>query len=236
MAEDNKTSKKLAARLTGLEDNVHKFTGALENFLGQIRIDDGLRLVPDNRRLTSVDSTNITLDFDPSAHNASIIDLDMAYQSESGPAEADSMDLESDENVQEDWDIGGIPSPVAGTATTPSEFQEDERMEPADDVHRRSPIPPNSGHRDADSAMAPPPPPALNIVPATPQQSQEIVGQGRKLLAPPAMSDYNTLEPGEIPTRPRARSRTPLTLQPVASSSKLLPPLTRSRSRSKTPH
>jgi hypothetical protein len=202
LAEDNKTSKQLATRLTGLEENIGRFTGALENFLGQIRIDDGLRLVQDNRRLMPVDSGDITLPFDPAAF-ASIADMDMAYVSESGPVEPDEMSLETDE--EEAGDVADIPmldSPFDGTATTPSEFPDDERIGPVDDVPRVSPIPPVSGRPDADTEMAPPPPPAVNVVPATPQQSQETVPQRRNLLPPPAMSDHTALKPGEVPTRP----------------------------------
>lgn len=135
-----------------------------------------------------------------------------------------NLDVESGDEDN----IPMIPSPVAGTATTPSEIQEDDRME----LPRLSPIPPEPTHPTPDTVMAPPPPPplppSLNFIPATPQHSQEAV-----------RSKDGSLEPGEIalaPTvRPRARSRTPFGLQPIASSSRLEPPTTRSRSRSKTP-
>jgi hypothetical protein len=147
--------------------------------------------------------------------------------------EADSMPLvieNQDVEGGDDEDILMIPSPVAGTATTPSESQDDDRMV-LGDHSRLSPIPPEPGLPAPDMVMAPPSPPALNLIPATPQQSQEGVRPGA-----------NTLEPGEIqdrapPARARARacSRTPFGMQPIASSSRLEPPATRSRSRSKTP-
>ena len=47
-AESTRTSQ----RLDWMEGDVYRFTGALESFLGRIRIDDTFRLVPDRRQIT----------------------------------------------------------------------------------------------------------------------------------------------------------------------------------------
>ena len=48
LTEGSKEMVRMNTRLIGLKTNVHWFTSALENFLGRIQIDDGLRLVLDN--------------------------------------------------------------------------------------------------------------------------------------------------------------------------------------------
>ena len=228
MAEDTKITKQLDKRLTGVEKDVSSFTGTLEHFLGRIQIDDRLRLVPDTRAIGGPPE-----DFHEvlPIRSASIVELSTGSNTE---GEADSIPVDVDVDVDtkgteggEDEDFPMIPSPVAATVTTPSEFQDDERMEMGDPL-RLSPLPPEPAHPSPDVAMAPP---SVYLIPATPQQSQEAVRQGAEAL-----------EPGEIPdrapqprARPRARSRTPFGLAPVPSSSRLEPPTTRSRSRSKTP-
>jgi hypothetical protein len=159
--------------------------------------------------------------------SASIVELSTGSNTEA-EAESNSVDVNTKgAEGGEDEDFPMIPSPVAATVTTPSEFQDEERMEM--DPIRLSPLPPEPAHPSPDVAMAAPIHPAVNIIPATPQQSQEAARQGAE-----------TLEPGEIPDGPpqrrdRARSRTPFGFPPLASSSRLEPPTTRSQSRSKTP-
>ena len=48
LTEGAKETQRMTAQLTRLETDVHRFTGALEKFLGRIRINDGLRLVQDH--------------------------------------------------------------------------------------------------------------------------------------------------------------------------------------------
>ena len=59
--------------IAGPETEVHQFTGALEGFLGRIRIDDGLRLVWDDQRIGSANPADITLDFDHDAADDNVI-------------------------------------------------------------------------------------------------------------------------------------------------------------------
>jgi len=224
----------LDKRLIGVETKITGFTSTLEHFLGQIQIDDRLRLVPDTRTIRGPPEDS--LDVFPTC-SASIIDLSTGSDTE-GEAVSNPVDVDVDVDTKgaeggEDEDFPMIPSPIAATVTTPSEFQDDERMEMVEHL-RLSPLPPKPAHPSPDVAMAPPSHPAVNIIPATPQQSQEAGRQGA------GQQGAETLEPGEIPDaapqlRVRACSRTPFGLPPVASSSRLEPPTTRSRSRSKTP-
>jgi hypothetical protein len=214
--------------------------------LGQICIDDGVRLVRDDRRIS-----DLTLDFDPDA-NAGLLDMEMnaAYHSDPGSAAPDSMSLDLG-----DASRPGTPmllSPVDGTTTTPSEAQDEERMErvvvfpgvAANPTHPPLPEPDSTmAPPDPDSSMAPPPHPTVNVIPATPQQSQEGIDTHRLLVPPPATSSEGGIELGTTPpptrTRSRSRSRTrgpsPLGDPPLTSTSGLQPPMTRARSRSKTP-
>lgn len=250
----------MTARLLGLETDVHRFTGALEGFLGRIQIDDGLRLVQDNRRIGSVDPADLTLNFQPETADDMILSFDPVG------AELDLPDSESEPEhfgsepmvISNDDDEGpsDIPSFVAGTASTPSENLEDIRMEqpvsearvtqtrlgaaapklpslPPAPAPELSPGPaPELAPIPAGPAMpanvSPPPPPTVNLIPATPQTSQETAGQSAQSLVPQYHSSPSPHALPE-PTRARVRSRTPI------GSLGLQPPMTRSRSRSKTP-
>jgi hypothetical protein len=147
LAEESQTSKLLEQRLTGVESNVAAFTGTLEHFLGRIQIDDRLRLVPDHRIIHGPPGK--PLDIVPS-HSASIVEL---TNPDADPMALDIPILDVESGDEDDTPM--IPSPVAGTATTPSEIQEDDRME----LPRLSPIPPEPTHPIPDMVMAPPPPP-----------------------------------------------------------------------------
>jgi len=219
----------LEKRLTGVESNVAAFTGTLEHFLGRIQIDDSLRLVPDHRTIRGPPEDPV--DIVPSC-SASIVELDPHTDpdADATPLDLPTLDLEGgDENIPM------IPSPVAGTVTTPSEIQEDDRMV---GLPRLSPIPPEPARPTGDTTMAPPPlpppPPSLNLIPPTPHQSQEAVQSEADRLEPGEIRDRSPPAHTPVP-RARARSRTPFGIQPMASSSRLEPPTTRSRSRSKTP-
>jgi hypothetical protein len=100
--------------IAGLETEVHRFTGALEGFLGRIRIDDGLRLVWNDRRIGSVNPADITLDFDRNAADDNVINIDSTV-SEPNPLGSDPMVISDDDEAPLD-----LPMFVAGTASTPS--------------------------------------------------------------------------------------------------------------------
>jgi hypothetical protein len=103
------------ARLAGLETDVHWFTGALEGFLGRIRIDDGLCLVSNNRHIGSVDPAHFTLDFDRDLADGNAINMDSTV-SKPDPLRLDPMVISEDDEAPSD-----LCTFVAGTATTPSD-------------------------------------------------------------------------------------------------------------------
>ena len=113
--------------------------GSLEGFLNKIRIDDTLRLVPEMRRLASVDQEDLNLEPNPRSDHQ------------------DPMVEDIEEAVR---DFSGFPSPVIGTATTPSDLPEDARME-------------DPSRSDADVDMAPPPP--LHDAPPPPSHPPPII-------------------------------------------------------------
>ena len=83
--------------------------GSLEGFLNKIRIDDTLRLVPEMRRLASVDQEDLNL--------------------EPNPRYGDHQDPMVEDIEEAVRDFPGFPSPVIGMVTTPSNLPEDARME-----------------------------------------------------------------------------------------------------------
>lgn len=227
LAEDSRASRQLEHHITGLETNVGKFNNALEHFLGQIRIDDGLRLVPDRR---SVGPPDPLFDTVIPSTSASIVEMPHGARTDSeAEAGPEPMSLDND---MEGVDRQIIMSPVEGTVTTPSDHYEDDNM--AMRIPPQVPIPPEPSRPDPDSEMPPPPlPPPIVLTPATPQQSQEATPAG-KATPEPGETTGQTLRP-RARARAQARSRTPLDMVPIASTSQLKPPATRSRSRSKTP-
>ena len=235
-------SNQVVDRLGTLERHVSRMTGSLENFLSRIQIEDRMRLVSDERRITSADQDEMDLD-------------DITLQ----PMEI-TIDVIDPLAMEED-DASGFLTPVPGTATTPSDSQEDVgmdemRMEGMLAFHA-PPLPPPPPPAVHAPPLPPPPPPAVNVIPPTPQNSQEVVHvassttpaeltatlpapatPGPALLSDadadrskPALPDPAPLLP---PPPRRSRSRTP---QPVAGPSRLSPAvglLTRSRSRSQS--
>jgi len=101
-------------RMDAMEGNVHRFTGALEAFLGRISIDDRLRLVPDTRR---IEDTQIP---------------DRLLITRSGsPSTPLELPIEDD-----DAELGGASSSVPDTLTTPSDFQVETRMGAVEPFHQ----------------------------------------------------------------------------------------------------
>jgi hypothetical protein len=245
LTHNMRQSNQVVDRLGTLERHVSRMTGSLENFLSRIQIEDRVRLVSDERRITSADQDEMDLD-------------DITLQ----PVEIE-IDVIDPLAMEED-DASGFLTPVPGTATTPSDSQEDVRM---DEMRMEGML---AFHAPP---LPPPPPPAVNVIPPTPQNSQEVVDHvassttpaATSLPAPPAPAapgpalladaDADRSKPEAAlalpdpapllppppatllpppPTVRRSRSRTP---QPVAGPSRLSPAvglMTRSRSRSQS--
>src|SRR6266508_2950909 len=208
-----------------MEGQVHRFTGALESFLGRISIDDRLRLVPDMRRIGDRRSPALL----------------------AGPTRSTSPStpLYLDIPMEEDDAGSGIQS-VAATRTTRSDCQQDIRMvevEPSAMSSESHHIP---AHVPAHNIVAPvpvpaptvgpAPPPTFNLIPATPQGSQVFAVPTPTPPVPPRHTPPPTAAGEEPPAPskvPRGRSRTP-----AINTSRLAVrdgPTTRSRSRSATP-
>jgi hypothetical protein len=244
--EGARETVRVSSRLGTLEKQVDRFTGSLEGFLRQIRIDDSLRLVPEHQRLASVRREDLDVDDMP-------IDLDVDSAAMVEELESSTMD-----------DVSRLASPAAPTATTPSEAPEDPRM---DDPTRLHALESGSGpgtqviRPSGDVEMGPPPTPpvpTVNLIPPTPQNSQDAAGQPAPTL--PQVPAPDPIRPPLPSTRPPSpadpippprlgmgRSRSPLPSQLAAqlrastsrsTSNRLSPaegPQTRSRSRSRPP-
>ena len=224
-------------RLDAMEGQVHRFTGALESFLGRISIDDRLRLVPDTRRIGDRRSPALL----------------------AGPTRSTSPStpLYLDIPMEEDDAGSGIQS-VAATRTTRSDCQQDIRMVevepsamsseshhipahvPAHNIVAPVPAPPPASVNNPVPVPAPTvgpaPPPTFNLIPATPQGSQVFAVPTPTPPVPPRHTPPPTAAGEEPPAPskvPRGRSRTP-----AINTSRLAVrdgPTTRSRSRSATP-
>ena len=206
-------------RMDAMEGQVHRFSGALEAFLGRIHIDDRLRLIPESRQIGDDSPLAITRSASPST----------------------PLLLPMDEV---DADVGTASS-VPDTRTTPSDFGLDIRM--GDDrpilAESGTSVPNECAAIPAPAAAAPaaagaaaavhpasvPPPvpaPTVNVIPATPQGSQDTAIPTPTPALPASSPAEETVPP---PRNPRSRSRTPATLLRVDG------PTTQTRSRSKTP-
>ena len=162
------------------------------------------------------------------------------------------------------WDLSGLPSPVVGTATTPSDFHEDPRMEeashPGPDRVITNPRPPTADVEMAPPpplAPPPPPPPAFNLIPPTPHNSQESADPAAQIplqpldpvlirpmsppataITPPPFSPHSHRQFGWGRSRPPLVSELAAELRAELALNSLSPtdgPMTRAWSRSKTP-
>jgi hypothetical protein len=115
--EGARETVRVSSRLGTLKKQVDWFTGSLELFLRQIRIDDTLRLVPERQRLASVRWKDLDVDDMP-------IDLDVDSAAVVEELESSMMD-----------DVSRLASPAALTATTPSEAPEDPHMDDPTRLH-----------------------------------------------------------------------------------------------------
>ena len=86
----------MSVRLGSLENQVDRMFGSLEGFLNKIRIDDTLCLVPEMRRLASVNQEDLNL--------------------EPNPRYGDHQDPMVEDIEEAVRDFSGFPSPVIGTA------------------------------------------------------------------------------------------------------------------------
>ena len=216
-------------RMDVMEGSVHRFAGALETFLGRIQIDDRLRLVPDNRRLAESSLPTVSPD-------APLVLATIGTGSPSTPLE---LPMDEDED-----DVVVASSSAQDTRTTPSDADMDIRMT---DVAY---IPPGSALGLVPERSAPPvaahvplpmapvfpaptvptssvPTPTVQLIPATPQGSQDVASP----LPTPAPPPPNVAGVDSVPPPlARKRSRTPAVghLEVEART-------TRARSRSKSP-
>ena len=158
-------SKQTATRMDSLESQVSRITGPLEKILNSIQIDN-VRLMPEARRIEAGPQSNR--------------DVSQEY---SIPSDL-HVDIPMDEDDNQDSGSALLSSSIPGTVTTPSDQQEDVRMEEAPlpapaPVPPAAPIPPltpaNAVSEPAitSAAAMPPPAPVLNLIPPTPQGSQE---------------------------------------------------------------
>ena len=232
-------SKRTAATVKSLESQVSRIAGPLEKILNAIQIDDNLCLVPQNRRIEGP-SQGPSQDVSRSVSQETSFPSDLYV----------NIPMDEDELLS---------SSVPGTVTTPSDQQEDVRMDEAAlpalqptaalipaPVHppavAPAPLPPVSAFEPASADSMPPPPPVVNLIPPTPHGSQDEAAASVTTQADPVPAPPTTkLQPTQ--TRPanrvrRGRSRTPATGAAEGSASQLAIPegrTTRSQSRSKTP-
>jgi hypothetical protein len=203
-------------RMDAMEGNVHRFTGALETFLGRIRIDDRLRLVPDTTRIEDAPSP-VHLAITRSASPWTPIDAPMEEDEVASSSAQDTRTTPSDIHGE----IRMVE--VRAVESAPDTVQDTDRPPVSLPVSTADPAP-----LPTPSAVpAPAPAPLVNVIPATPQGSHNLVAPlPTPVLPPPPLP---TLPPA--PRIPRSRSRTPAPALLGVEEGRT----TRSRSRSKPP-
>jgi hypothetical protein len=207
-------------RMDAMEGQVNRFAGALETFLSRVSIDHRYRLVPEPRRIDDIQT--------PAPHTT--------------PRSASPPLLAMDED-----DVG---SSLPDIRTTPSDFDAEIRMpdaaivaESAESFPCHTAVAPPEPVAVSESVPAPmvidtAPAPTFNVVPATPQGSQDAVMPKPAPHVPPPTSSpmpNTAAEVESIPLPParaaQSRSRTPAAALLGVPEGRT----TRSRSRSKTP-
>jgi hypothetical protein len=176
-----------------MQDQVFRFTGALENILGQISLDDRLQLVPEPRCIGEA---------------ASEVGPTLVDRSTS-PSTPLSVPIPMDED-----ETHSVRSNVAPkTHTTDSESALDFRM---------AEVGPALADLDLAKPTPTEPAPTVNLTPATPQGSQEVQAADLAPTVeemPPPIARKSSRAPGDTTrlghtdrpnTRSRSRSKTPL--------------------------
>jgi hypothetical protein len=181
-------SGQVVQRLGTLERHMSRMNGSLETFLSRIQIDDRVRVVSDERRITSADQE---------------MDYDITLQ----PVEIE-IDVVDPLAMEED-DASGFLTPVPGTATTTSDSQDDVRMEEIQEGMLAFGTPP----------LPPPPPPAVNVIPPTPQNSQEVVDHVASSTTPAELTAAAAPSPAAPgPAAPSPAAPSPAAPSPAAPS------------------
>ena len=202
-----------------------RVTGAIESFLGRITIDDRLRLVPDAMRIEENQVAG------PSGTTHSPPPPDMVAPTHQTPSPLPTTPVAMDEDPSE-------PEVLSITDTETTSEVPEVRMEaepPFAIVVPESPAP------EPEAIVVDPP--AINLIAATLQGSQELVATSPTPIPPvlPRGSLPPDPQPGPPITPPvatRGRSRTPAIQGEGSEGSRLgvhQGPTTRARSRSKTP-
>jgi len=150
-------------RLDSMQDQVFRFTGALENVLSRIYLDDR-RLVPAPMRIDDV------------APSPSALVAPATKSTTHSPSASGLAPMEEDET---DSAVGSLNFP--GTQTTESDSPEDVRMAEVGPASLTVPSIPNLPIESPDAEGVADPTPDLNVIPATPQGSQTT----EAALAPP---------------------------------------------------
>jgi len=205
-------STRTIQRLDSMEGQVHRFTGALESFLGRIRIDDTFRLVPERRHLTPA----------PAA----------------GPSHTRSTSPSPllEFPMDEDNPNSGVPASSVNTRMTPLDVQDVGLAPTFCSESAAVPVPEPA---PTPSSVDPPHPPTLKVIPATPQGSQKLTGPTP--IAPvvhqtsPPLTAIAEAQPPPPPPHPVPRGWSRTLAIDVSRLGIREGPTTHARSHSKTP-
>lgn len=208
LTRESRQAALLGTRIGGLEDQMHVVSGALAGFLGRIKIDDRLLLVPEARRI------------EPTSRSSS-----------GGPSPIDPCLLDETDGTG----TSSLPISVQHSPLSTSDVVDDIRME--ETVPPSPPANPIPLDSAPDTEMDPPPVPILNLIPppiASQASSSQWVVVGTDSPFPPVPLP-SLSSPSEVttPHGTRGRSRTPLV--GFGPASHLLGGEGQGRERSRTP-
>ena len=229
MMQGVEETRQTLRRVESLENQVGRIAVPLERILNAIQIDDNLRFVPESRRIAD----------DPAVSQATARDFSIPSDLHVEVPIEMPIEVPIEVAMDEDEDSASAvpPSSITGTVTTPSDRQEDIRMElevqreiavdplpnpdPAPVGHPTAP-PPTTAESGIDVTMPEhPTPPTFNLITPTPQASQE--------QAPPAVSVVASA--ADLPPPPLATPLPPPARTPPPPAG-LQPPAARGRGRS----
>ena len=212
-------SGQVFSQLGNVESAVSRISGSLETFLSRIQIEEDMRLIPAHRRLGPGGS----LDIEPQLE----IDVEMYHME--GVVDPRML-------TDNDGDTSRSPIPTPGT---PSEDLDNGRMQiPSGSVDTSAPASAAVEASNVAQASAPlPPPPTVNVIPPTPQNSQ-TTGDGVRspqAKATPSISDPAPSIPEPAPSTPEPDPSIPEAPFPQSEhapppASLILPIQTRGRS------
>jgi hypothetical protein len=177
-----KQVRRYGAHIDNLESDYQRFSGTLDRFLSRIRIDDGLRLVPDRRRIASASREDLDIEIGPD--DCLLADMRAPAELFSEPEDGEPMVIDDD-----DYESSSQKDPR--TATTPSDLATNLRMQvPEVRTVASRPSEPSEGVQDSEMPppLLPPPPSPAPCCQPHPPNTRNIARSSTACFTKPGAS------------------------------------------------